>query len=136
MKKPFLLLILFIFTNILGLIGAGEKKLNGLMWDFSFLDDGEVFNTLDYRSDFNLVPEQEKQSVDNFKRLEKEGYKFVTMSELAVKIKASKDYTIPDYEFVPEGTWNMSVCGPYMWLGRQRSGIEKDGSGSTQSDDL
>jgi hypothetical protein len=127
MKKPFLLLILFIFTNILGLIGAGEKKLNGLMWDFSFLDDGEVFNTLDYRSDFNLVPEQEKQSVDNFKRLEKEGYKFVTMSELADKIKASKDYTIPDYEFVPEGTWNMSVCGPYMWLGRQRSGIEKDG---------
>jgi hypothetical protein len=113
--------------QIMGIIGAGEKKLDGLMWDFSFLDDGEVFNTLDYRSDFNLVPEQEKQSVDNFKRLEKEGYKFVTMSELAKKIKGSKGYKIPDYPFVPEGTWNMSVCGPYMWMGRQRSGVEKDG---------
>ncbi len=113
--------------HILGLIGAGEKQLNGLNWEFSFLDDGEVFNTLDYNSDFNIVPEQEKKSIDNFKRLQKEGYKFVTMTELAGKIKASKGYQIPDYEFVPEGTWNMSVCGPFMWMGRQRTGVEKDG---------
>ncbi len=113
--------------HILGLIGAGENELNGLNWEFAFLDDGEVFNTLDYNSDFNIVPEQEKKSIDNFKRLQKEGYKFVTMTELAEKIKTSKGYKIPDYEFVPEGTWNMSVCGPFMWMGRQRTGVEKDG---------
>ena len=113
--------------HILGLIGAGENKLDGLTWDFAFLDDGEVFNTLDYNSDFNIVPEQEKKSIDNFKRLQKEGYKFVTMTELANKIKNLKGYKIPDYPFVPEGTWNMSVCGPFMWMGRQRTGIEKDG---------
>ena len=113
--------------QILGLIGAGENKIDGLTWDFAFLDDGEVFNTLDYNSDFNIVPEQEKKSIDNFKRLQKEGYKFVTMTELANKIKNLKGYKIPDYPFVPEGTWNMSVCGPFMWMGRQRTGIEKDG---------
>jgi Glycosyl hydrolase family 57 len=113
--------------HILGLIGAGETKLDGLWWNFSFLDDGEVFNTLDYNSDFNIVPEQEKKSIDKFKRLEKEGYTFVTMTELANKIKALKGYKIPDYPFVPEGTWNMSVCGPFMWMGRQRTGVEKDG---------
>jgi len=113
--------------HILGLIGAGEHQLEGLSWDFAFLDDGEVFNTLDYNSDFNIVPEQEKKSIDNFRRLQKEGYKFVTMTELAGKIKSLKGYKIPDYPFVPEGTWNMSVCGPFMWMGRQRTGIEKDG---------
>lgn len=113
--------------QILGLIGAGEKKLDGLEWDFAFLDDGEVFNTRDYNSDFYRVAEQEKESIDRFKKLQSEGYKFVTMSELAVKIKQSKGYKIPDYPFVPEGTWNMSVCGPFMWMGRQRSGVETDG---------
>lgn len=113
--------------NILAIIGAGEKKLNGLHWDWSFLDDGEVFNTLDYNSNFYPVPEQEKRSIDHFKKLENEGYTFVTMSELADKIKSLKGYKIPEYPFVPEGTWNMSVCGPFMWMGRQRSGIETDG---------
>jgi len=42
-------------------------------------------------------------------------------------MKKDPDYTIPDYPFVPEGTWNMSVCGPFMWMGRQRSGVETDG---------
>ena len=113
--------------QILGLIGAGEKKLDGLEWDFAFLDDGEVFNTRDYNSDFYRVAEQEKESIDRYKKLQSEGYKFVTMSELAAKIKQSKGYVIPDYPFVPEGTWNMSVCGPFMWMGRQRSGVETDG---------
>jgi hypothetical protein len=113
--------------QILGLIGAGEKKLDGLEWDFAFLDDGEVFNTNDYNSNFYRVAKQEKESVDRFKKLQSEGYKFVTMSELASKIKQSKGYKIPDYPFVPEGTWNMSVCGPFMWMGRQRSGVETDG---------
>ena len=113
--------------HILGLIGAGENNLDGLTWDFAFLDDGEVFNTLDYNSDFNIVPEQEKKSIDKYKSMQKEGYKFVTMTDLANKIKSLKGYKIPDYPFVPEGTWNMSVCGPFMWMGRQRTGIEKDG---------
>ena len=113
--------------HILGLIDGGEKKLNGLDWESAFLDDGEEFNTLDYNSDFNIVPEQEKKSIDNFKRLQKEGYKFVTVTDLVKHIKESKGYLIPDYPFVPEGTWNMEVCGPFMWMGRQRTGIEKDG---------
>jgi len=113
--------------HILGLIGAGEKKLDGLEWDWSFLDDGEVFNTNDYNSNFYRVAAQEKASVDQFKKLEADGYKFVTMSDLANKIRNSKGYKIPDYPFVPEGTWNMSVCGPFMWMGRQRSGVETDG---------
>lgn len=113
--------------QILGLIGAGEKKLDGLEWDFSFLDDGEVFNTTDYNSNFYRVAAQEKESIDRFKKLQAAGYKFVTMTELATKIKQLKGYKIPDYPFVPEGTWNMSVCGPFMWMGRQRSGVETDG---------
>jgi len=112
--------------HILGLIDS-EKKLDGLEWAYAFLDDGEVFNSLDYNSDFYFVPEQEKKSISEYKRLEKEGYKFVTMSELAEKIKNLKGYKIPEYPFVPEGTWNMSVCGPFMWMGRQRSGVETDG---------
>jgi len=112
--------------QILGLIDS-EKELPGLTWDYAFLDDGEVFNSLDYNSDFYRVPAQEKESIDRFKKLEKEGYKFVTMTELANKIKNLKGYQIPDYPFVPEGTWNMSVCGPFMWMGRQRTGIETDG---------
>ena len=113
--------------QILGLIGAGERKLDGLEWDWSFLDDGEVFNTTDYNSNFYRVPEQEKASIAQFKKLQATGYKFVTMTELAAKIKGLKSYKIPDYPFVPEGTWNMSVCGPFMWMGRQRSGVETDG---------
>jgi len=112
--------------QILGLIDS-EKELSGLTWDYAFLDDGEVFNSLDYNSDFYRVPAQEKESIDRFKKLEKEGYQFVTMTELANKIKNLKGYQIPDYPFVPEGTWNMSVCGPFMWMGRQRTGIETDG---------
>ena len=112
--------------QILGLIDS-EKELPGLTWAYAFLDDGEVFNSLDYNSDFYRVPAQEKESIDRFKKLEKEGYKFVTMTELASKIKNLKGYQIPDYPFVPEGTWNMSVCGPFMWMGRQRTGIETDG---------
>lgn len=113
--------------QILGLIGAGQKKLKNIEWTYAFLDDGEVFNSLDYRSDFYRVPEQEKKNIDKYKKLKKEGYKFITMSELAEILKKDKDYKIPDYQFVPEGTWNMSVCGPYMWMGRQRSGVETDG---------
>ena len=112
--------------QIMGLID-GEKNLNGLTWAYAFLDDGEVFNTLDYNSDFYPVPAQLKTNVDNYKKLLSEGYKFVTISELASKIKNLKGYKIPDYPFVPEGTWNMSVCGPFMWMGRQRSGVETDG---------
>lgn len=112
--------------QIFGLIDS-EKELPGLTWDYVFLDDGEVFNSLDYNSDFYRVPAQEKESIDRFKKLEKEGYQFVTMTELANKIKNLKGYQIPDYPFVPEGTWNMSVCGPFMWMGRQRTGIETDG---------
>jgi len=113
--------------QILGLIGAGQKKLKNVEWTYAFLDDGEVFNSLDYRSDFYRVPEQEKKNIDKYKKLKKEGYKFVTMSQLADILKKDKDYQIPDYEYVPEGTWNMSVCGPFMWMGRQRSGVETDG---------
>ncbi len=113
--------------SILGLIGAGEKKLKNLDWDWSFLDDGEVFNTLDYNSNFYKVPEQEKKSIDEFKKLESEGYLFVTMTELVDILKNDKDYKIADYPFIPEGTWNMNVCGPFMWMGRQRSGVETDG---------
>jgi len=112
--------------QIMGLIDS-QKELNGLTWAYAFLDDGEVFNSLDYNSNFYRVPAQEKESIDRFKKLEKEGYKFVTMTELANKIKNLKGYQIPDYPFVPEGTWNMSVCGPFMWMGRQRTGIETDG---------
>ncbi len=113
--------------SILGLIGAGEKHLKNFDWTWSFLDDGEVFNTLDYNSDFYFVPEQAKKNIEHFKRLESEGYEFITMSELVQKFKKDKNYKIPDYPFVPEGTWNMNVCGPFMWMGKQRSGVETDG---------
>ncbi|MCA9734849.1 hypothetical protein KC799_22135, partial [candidate division KSB1 bacterium] len=102
--------------HIFGLIDS-EKELDGLIWTYAFLDDGEVFNSLDYKSNFYRVPEQEKKNIDRFRQLEKEGYQFVTMSELAGKIKNLKGYKAPDYPFVPEGTWNMSVCGPFMWMG-------------------
>jgi hypothetical protein len=114
-------------NQILGLIGGGEKKLNKMEWTWAFLDDGEVFNTTDYNSNFYRVPEQEQKNIDHFKKLAKEGYKFVTMSELVEKIKNDSGYIIPDYPFVPEGTWNMNVCGPFMWMGKQRSGVETDG---------
>ncbi len=113
--------------SILGLIGAGKKDLKNFEWAWSFLDDGEVFNTLDYNSDFYFVPEQEKKSIERFEKLEAEGYEFVTMSELVENFRNDKDYKIEDYPFIPEGTWNMSVCGPFMWMGRQRSGVETDG---------
>ncbi len=121
--------------KILGLIDS-KHDLDGLTWTYAFLDDGEVFNSLDYNSDFYFVPEQEKKNIDRYKKLEKEGYKFVTMSELAEKIRNLKGYKIPDYPFVPEGTWNMSVCGPFMWMGRQRSGVETDGITRALSYDL
>jgi len=113
--------------EILGLIGAGKKILKNLEWTWAFLDDGEVFNTLDYRSDFYFVPAQEEKHINHYKKLQKEGYQFVTMSKLVEILKKDKDYQIVDYPYVPEGTWNMSVCGPYMWMGRQRSGVETDG---------
>ena len=113
--------------HILALIGGGQKELKNLEWTWAFLDDGEVFNTTDYNSNFYRVPEQEKKHVDHFKKLADEGYKFVTMSELVEKIRTDPGYVIPDYPFVPEGTWNMNVCGPFMWMGKQRSGVETDG---------
>jgi len=113
--------------SILAWMGGGEKKLKNIEWAWSFLDDGEVFNTLDYNSDFYFVPEQEKKSIDHFKKLESEGYEFVTMSELVKILKGDKDYKIKEAPFIPEGTWNMNVCGPFMWMGRQRSGVETDG---------
>ncbi len=113
--------------TILAFIGAGEKKLKNVEWTWAFLDDGEVFNTLDYNSDFYRVPEQEKKNKEHYKKLYDEGYKIVTISEFVDVLKRDKDYKISDYPFVPEGTWNMSVCGPFMWMGRQRSGVERDG---------
>ena len=74
------------------MIGAVAKNLDGLEWDWAFLDDGEVFNSLDYRSNFYRVPEQEQASIAQFKKLQAAGYKFVTMTELASKIKNSKGY--------------------------------------------
>ena len=113
--------------TILAFIGAGEKKLKNVEWTWAFLDDGEVFNTLDYNSDFYRVPEQEKKNKARYKKLYDEGYKIVRISDFVNVLKNDKDYKIPDYPFVPEGTWNMNVCGPFMWMGRQRSGVEKDG---------
>ena len=114
-------------NSILTWFGGGKKELRNIDWEWSFLDDGEVFNTLDYNSDFYFVPEQAKKSIDHFKKLESEGYEFVTMSELVNKLKNDKDYKITEAPFIPEGTWNMDVCGPFMWMGRQRSGVETDG---------
>ncbi len=124
---PPLVRVVYGHDEILGWMGGGEKKLKNLEWTWSFLDDGEVFNTLDYKSDFYRVPEQEKKNIGRFRELEREGYRFVTISELVKILKDDPDYTIPVAGFIPEGTWNMSVCGPFMWMGRQRSGVETDG---------
>ncbi|MBN8850611.1 MAG: hypothetical protein J0H07_02015 [Sphingobacteriales bacterium] len=113
--------------TILALIGGGRKELKGMRWDIAFLDDGEEFNTLDYNSNFFRVSAQEDSSKGRYLRLQKEGYKFVTITELTERIKADRDYHAPVYPFVPEGTWHMNVCGPFMWMGRQRSGVETDG---------
>lgn len=113
--------------TILGLISAGAKQVQDFDWEWAFFDDGEVFNSLDYNSDFYRVPEQEKKNADRYKKLADKGYTFLTVSEFIKKVKSAPHYKIPDYPFVPEGTWNMQVGGPYMWMGRQRSGVEKDG---------
>lgn len=113
--------------SMLAIIGIGEKKHKNLEWEWAFLDDGEVFNTLDYRSDFYFVPEQEKKHIDKYRELEKKGFKFVTMSEFVKIFQNDPDYKIEKSPYVPEGTWNMDICGPFMWMGRQRSGVETDG---------
>ncbi len=113
--------------DMLALIGGGKKDLKNLRWTWAFFDDGEVFNTTDYRSDFFRVPEQEKKNIARYQKLEAEGYRFITISEFVDILKNDPDYRIPDYPYVPEGTWNMNQGGPYMWMGRQRSGVETDG---------
>lgn len=113
--------------SILGFWGGGTKELNTLEWTWSFLDDGEVFNTLDYNSNFFRVPEQEQKNIAHFEKLEKEGYEFITISHLVHILKEAKDFPVREALLIPEGTWNMSVCGPFMWMGRQRSGVETDG---------
>lgn len=113
--------------SILAWIGGGSKNLTNLAWTWSFLDDGEVFNTTDYNSNFYRVPEQERKNVAQFEKLKNEGYRFVTISELVNMVKKDAAYKIPDYPFVPEGTWNMPVGGPFLWMGKQRSGVETDG---------
>jgi hypothetical protein len=113
--------------TIRGLIGGGSKDLPGLSWRIAFLDDGEEFNTKDYNSDFYRVPAQEKENMDNYKKLLSAGYRFVTVSELVRRMGQDTAYRAPVYPLVPEGTWHMKVCGPFMWMGRQRSGVETDG---------
>ena len=113
--------------TIQALIGGGRKDLNGMQWSIAFLDDGEEFNTKDYNSDFFRLPAQEKENMDHYKKLLEDGYRFVTITELVQRIKKDPGYTLPAYPFVPEGTWHMKVCGPFMWMGRQRSGVETDG---------
>jgi hypothetical protein len=113
--------------TINALIGGGQKDLAGMEWRIAFLDDGEEFNTKDYNSDFFRLPSQEKENMDKYKKLLQDGYKFVTVTELVHRIKKDPGYTAPAYPFVPEGTWHMKVCGPFMWMGRQRSGVETDG---------
>lgn len=113
--------------TIKGLIGGGAKDLPGLSWRIAFLDDGEEFNTKDYNSDFYPVPAQEQENMDKYKKLLAEGYRFVTVSELVRRMRQDTAYKVPLYPFVPEGTWHMKVCGPFMWMGRQRSGVETDG---------
>ncbi|NOY78519.1 MAG: hypothetical protein GXO76_11685 [Calditrichaeota bacterium] len=112
--------------KMLILLGGGKKNLKCCKWDWAFFDDGEVFSTRDYASDFYRVPSWEKKHIDKFKRMEKEGYTFVTVSEF-VKILKEKNYKIPKMAYIPEGTWNMGAGGPYNWLGKQGSGNEKDG---------
>lgn len=106
--------------------GGGKKDLGFLQWDWAFFDDGEVFSTKDYRSDFYRVPEWEKANMDKFKKMAEDGYEFVTISEF-VDILLSHNYEPPEMDYLPEGTWNMGGGGPYNWMGKQRSGNEKDG---------
>lgn len=113
--------------TIQALIGGGRKELAGMEWRIAFLDDGEEFNTKDYNSDFFRLPSQEKENMDKYQKLLQDGYKFVTITELVERIKKDPGYSVPAYPFVPEGTWHMKVCGPFMWMGRQRSGVETDG---------
>ncbi len=113
--------------SILAWIGGGRKELTNLAWTWSFLDDGEVFNTTDYNSNFYRVPEQEEKNVARFKKLKNEGFQFVTIGGLVEILKKDAAYQIPNYPFVPEGTWNMPVGGPFLWMGKQRSGVETDG---------
>ena len=112
--------------KMLILLGGGKKNLKCCKWDWAFFDDGEVFSTRDYGSDFYRVPEWEKKHIDKFKRLEKDGYKFITVSEFVTILKQKK-YKVPKMAYIPEGTWNMGAGGPYNWLGKQGSGNEKDG---------
>ena len=112
--------------RMLVLLGGGKKDLKCCRWDWAFFDDGEVFSTRDYMSDFYRVPEWEKQHVDKFKRLENEGYRFVTVTEF-VELLKKRGYKIPVIPYLPEGTWNMSAGGPYNWLGKQGGGAETDG---------
>ncbi len=112
--------------KMLILLGGGGKNLKCCKWDWAFFDDGEVFKTRDYASDFYRVPAWKKKNIDKFKRLEKAGYRFVTVSEF-VNILKGKNYKIPKMAYIPEGTWNMGAGGPYNWLGKQGSGNEKDG---------
>lgn len=113
--------------TIRALIAGGKKELPGLAWRIAFLDDGEEFKTKDYNSDFYPVPAQEKENMDKYKKLLDEGYRFVTVTELVRRMRQDTGYTVPLYPLVPEGTWHMKVCGPFMWMGRQRSGVETDG---------
>ncbi len=113
--------------TINALICGGEKDLPALSWRIAFLDDGEEFNTKDYNSDFYPVAAQEKVNIDKYRKLLQDGYTFVTVSELVRRLKNDTAYTIAQYPFIPEGTWHMKVCGPFMWMGRQRSGVETDG---------
>jgi hypothetical protein len=113
--------------TINALIGGGRKDLAGMEWRIAFLDDGEEFNTKDYNSDFYRLPSQERENMDKYKKLLRDGYRFVTITELVKRIKKEPGYAVPAYPFVPEGTWHMKVCGPFMWMGRQRSGVETDG---------
>ncbi len=107
-------------------LGGGQKNLRCCQWDWAFFDDGEVFSTRDYGSDFYRVPDWEKKNIAKFSQLEKQGYRFVTVSEF-VKILKQKQSKIPKMAYIPEGTWNMGAGGPYNWLGKQGSGNEKDG---------
>jgi len=113
--------------TINALICGGKKDLAALSWRIAFLDDGEEFNTKDYNSDFYRLPAQEKENTDKYKKLLEDGYRFVTVSELVRQLKKDTGYQVPLYPFIPEGTWHMKVCGPFMWMGRQRSGVETDG---------
>ena len=106
--------------------GGGKKDLGWCQWDWAFFDDGEVFSTKDYRSNFYRVPEWEKANMEKFSQLAEKGYEFLTISEFS-QLLLDHGYQPPPMEYLPEGTWNMDGGGPYNWLGKQRSGNEKDG---------